>query len=410
MISHLRCSAAAASLTPLRSEGKSDVRWSHVATVRRVPVTRRPRALFLCPALDNGGVERHWAGLLPALVTRGLAVRVVAIEGGGRALASLRASGVPVRELGATGLPSVAVLPRLLHERRGSPGVVVTWGFNAHALGAVFARATGAPQVLNWHRQPDLPFTGVQRPAVRMAGRSGAGAIAVSAAQLPDLRALGFAAERIRIVANGAPAAPAGDTPRPQLRAELDLPQDSFVVALVCRLRPEKRVGDFISALGSLEAAVPNVVGVIVGDGEMEGELRRQADETGAPIRFAGFQPEPSRYMRAADVVCLTSEFEALPMVLVEALACGRACVATRVGGTSEIVIDGDNGLLFPPGDRDALVRSLRRLAEEPELTQAMGQRSLRRWRAAYTFDVMADRYLELLTTVAGPPTTWRRS
>jgi glycosyltransferase involved in cell wall biosynthesis len=365
------------------------------------------RVLFLCPMLDNGGAERHWAGLLPALAERGIGVRIVALGSGGRALEELRSSGVPVRELGREGLRSLSRLPALLQERDGAPDVLVTWGYNAHALGAAYCAAARIPHVVNWHRQPDFPMTPIEAGAVRLAGRAGAAAIAVTAAQLPHLARLGFDTARVRVVPNGVPApADAGD--RAALRRALDLPAQAFVAVLVARLRPEKRINDFVAAVAAARGR-RGVLGVVVGDGPLEAELRAQAAATGAPVRFAGHQADPSRWMLAADAVCLTSEHEALPMALVEALACGRACVATAVGGTAEIVTDGWNGRLAGIGDVRRLARALDELAADAALTATMGERSLSRWAETFSFEAMAESYSGLLSSVGGRPARWDR-
>src|ERR1700728_1570163 len=81
--------------------------------MKTLPAGHAERIVFLCAQLDNGGAERHWAELLPALAQRHIGVRVVALLGGGRALEGLKAEGVPVRELGRTGLASAALLPAL---------------------------------------------------------------------------------------------------------------------------------------------------------------------------------------------------------------------------------------------------------------------------------------------------------
>jgi glycosyltransferase involved in cell wall biosynthesis len=367
------------------------------------------RAMFVCPKLDAGGAERHWAILLPELSSRGMAIRLIAIEGTGRALAQLRQEQIPVRELGATGLSALARIPALLTEARHRPDVVVTWSFNAHALGALFGLLTRTPQVVNWHRQPYLPMTRRQRWSIRLAARAGAGVIAVTRAQLPELYALGFTEERARVVANGVEARTSASTPT-ELRRALGLPADAFVAVLVARLRPEKRIEDFVEAMALLSETVPGAVGVVVGDGPEDGTLRAFAKVRRAPVRFAGYQEDPTRYMVASDVVCLTSEFEALPMSLVEAASVGRPIVATKVGGVDEIVIDGETGRLIPTHRPTALAACLQELAGNPAQRAAMGARAQQLWSNGFSLKSMVDRYSELLKTVSGPPTRWPKA
>ena len=370
----------------------------------RASVVDMQPALFLCPGLDAGGAERQWAGLLPALAERGLDVRVIAIKGGGRALGNLLGDGIPVRELGYAGMGSVRALPHILEERRGNPRVIVTLASNAYALGAAFSRLTNTPHIVNWHHQPGLPIRPLRRRvAVRLAAVAGAGVIAVTSRSSLSSGSSVFPPHRTVVIPNGTPAPAASGVPRQLLRAELGLPEDAFLVVLVARLRPEKRVGDFLAALSALRDSTPTALGIVVGDGPLEDDLRRQARERSSPVRFVGFHGEPTNYMLAADVVCLTSGFEALPMVLIEAAACGRPCVAAQVGGNHEIIDDRVSGLLVEPGSADAFAAALSALARDGALCDEMGRQALTRWQRLFSFEAMVDGYFGLLTKVSGP-------
>lgn len=369
---------------------------------------RAPRVLFLCPELDNGGAERHWASLLPALRDQGIDVRLVGIQGGGRAWEHLQADGIPARALGRSGLRSFLALPALLAERRRKPDVIVTFGYNAHALGGLFARLTGTPQVFNWHRQRGWPMTRAERASVEIPARLGAGAIAVCDAQLDDLHALGVKPERVRVIANGVPApSEAAEAKNGDPMAGLGLPDGTVRFLLVARLRPEKRVEDFIDAVAQAHHDGSDVHGVVVGDGPDADALRARATSAAAPISFAGFQPDPMRWMLASDVVCLTSTHEALPMSLAEALACSRPCIATSVGSVPEMVHDGVNGVLVPPTRPDLLADAISALAGDPDKRRVMGEKSLQRWRERYDFRAMVTDYANLLSSVRGVPARW---
>jgi L-malate glycosyltransferase len=329
----------------------------------------------------------------------------VALLGGGRALESLKAEGVPVRELGRDGLASASLLPALLAEGRAKPSALVSFGYNAHALGALFARITRTPHILNWHRQTGWPMNAVEANAVRLAGRLGAGAIAVTEAQHPDLLALDFDPRAIRTVGNG--VGPQDPGHRARERSRLGVSPDDFVAVLVARLRPEKLVGDFVAAVARASHSDPRIRGIVVGDGPMADELRELATAAAAPVRFVGHDPEPTRYMIAADVAVLASEYEALPISLVEALSCGRPCVATDVGGVREIVEHGHNGQLVPVGEPGSIAQALLRLSRDPDTCTQMGRRSLARWQERFSFTGMVNDYARLLTSVTGPPTRW---
>jgi glycosyltransferase involved in cell wall biosynthesis len=276
---------------------------------------------------------------------------------------------------------------------RGAAHLMVTWGDNAHAVGALVSRLTRTPQALNWHRPQRPPMTRKARSIVSTAATAGANAIAVTGAQVDDLRRLGFPQQRIRVVSNGVLRPRSAARSQDEMRAELGFDRESFVAAYVGRLHSLKRVEDFIDAVALAAGSTPAIRGVVVGDGPLEAELRERARATGSPVSFVGFQHDPSRYLRASDVVCLTSEMEALPMALIEGAACGRPAVATDVGGIGEIVCPGETGLLVPARDVAGVATALVQLALDPLLRERMGRKAAARWQRQYSFEAMVDGY-----------------
>jgi len=366
------------------------------------------RLLFVCPLLDVGGAERHWANLLPMLSDRGASVRLVAVKAGGRAFESLRAAGVSTVVLGGRGgIASTVKIFDLRRELDAGLDCVVTWGFDAHALVGLLARGYRVPHVVQWQAGPGLHVTAFQRIGLALAIRNGAGALAVSTSQLPDLRRLGFRDDRIAVEPQCVPQPSIDFAGAGEARAALGLPADAFIPALVGRLAPEKRIDRFIDAVGALQRRGRRVVGLVVGDGPEGGKLRERAAAAGVAIEFAGYQTSPGNYMCAADVVCLTSDREALPLTLLEAAACGRPCVAMGVGGVADVVVSGRTGVVTPAGDVHAFVDALDAFATAPATALEYGHRARERWEATYAVDAIADAYYELLVTVSGPPVVW---
>src|SRR5581483_10833323 len=111
---------------------------------------------------------------------------------------------------------------------------------------------------------------------------------------------------------------------------------------------------------------------VLAGDGDERGAVEARASELGlnGPVRFLGSLPREDvlALMRGADAALLSSAWENFPHTLVEALAVGTPAIATRVGGVPEIVTDGENGLLVPPGDATALAAAIRRFLDDDAL------------------------------------------
>jgi glycosyltransferase involved in cell wall biosynthesis len=150
-----------------------------------------------------------------------------------------------------------------------------------------------------------------------------------------------------------------------------------FVLGLG-RLVEKKGFADLVDAA----ARTPGVQVVIAGAGDLRESLEARARAAGAPVTFAGAldREAAADALAAADVVAVPSvhdragNVDGLPNVLLEALAAGRAVVASRVAGIPDVIRDGENGLLVPERDPAALALALARLREEPETRARLGE------------------------------------
>ena len=115
---------------------------------------------------------------------------------------------------------------------------------------------------------------------------------------------------------------------------------------------------------------------VLVGQGEEREHLERLAEELGVrgSVEFMGFQANPFAFVGAADVFVLSSHWEGFGNVLVEAMACGTAVISTRTHGAEAIVADGEDGLLVPCGDRDALSAAICRMLDDGRLRENLSR------------------------------------
>lgn len=179
----------------------------------------------------------------------------------------------------------------------------------------------------------------------------------------------GLAPERVEVVPNPAPELPDSPT-RAETRAALGL--DGPALGAAGRLTPQKALGDALAAL----ARVPGVQLLVRGDGPERAALERQAAELGLDgrVRFlgAGTRDDVVRLFRAVDAALLTSAWENMPHAVLEALAAGTPVVATAVGGVPEVVRDGENGLLVPAGDVEAIAEAIRRIVEDEGLRRSL--------------------------------------
>jgi glycosyltransferase involved in cell wall biosynthesis len=195
----------------------------------------------------------------------------------------------------------------------------------------------------------------------------------------------------------------AADVDREAVKRELGIDRDACVVGTVGSLIPRKRVDLIINLAVQLRSELPNIVVLVVGDGPERSNLERLADDLGVAqkVRFVGARNDVQRILPAMDVFVLASTMEGTARVLMEAMASGTPCVATAVGGTPDIMTDGESGLLVPPGDGGALADAVAKLAANDDLRKTIARTARRR--AHQDFDVMKiirtvlDSYEEIL-------------
>ncbi|WP_051176433.1 glycosyltransferase [Luteimonas mephitis] len=266
------------------------------------------------------------------------------------------------------------------------PDVVLSYWLYPDAYGAMLvARDAGIPLV-SGARGSDLRVRDrISRRLTRPVLSSSRRLLVVS----DDLGSVavdryGMDPERIRVVQNGCDASIFRPAPRSVARSELGLAADSKLVAYVGRLVPEKGIRELLDAAQALSATCPQLELALVGEGPMKAEI--EARIKASPqlrMHMPGARPpaDVARWMAAADLVTLPSYSEGHPNVLVEALACGRAVVATDVGGIPEVVDDGC-GLLVQPRDANALRHALAQALDRDWEEKALSRRFSRDWNA----------------------------
>jgi glycosyltransferase involved in cell wall biosynthesis len=220
--------------------------------------------------------------------------------------------------------------------------------------------------------------------------------VAVSEEVRDDLVAMGVApADRFVVIPYGFDLdglAP-NEEARRALRGRLQLDEATFVVGWAGRLTAIKRPLDLVRTLHALVTGGANAALLVVGDGEDRPAVEALARELGVTerCRFVGYQRGMREWYSAFDALLLTSENEGTPVVAIEALAAGRPVVATRAGGTSAVVREGETGFLTPIGATDELAARLARLAADPGLAGTMGQQGARDVRRRFSRERMTD-------------------
>ncbi len=227
----------------------------------------------------------------------------------------------------------------------------------------------------------------------------------------PDLREAllrqGVPASDVTFIPNCIDVSRFDDAPASQadVRRELGIPLDARVVGTVCRLSRFKNLPMLLRAAKAVAEGGHPVHLLIAGEGSEGDALKSLANELGIGDRvcFAGWRSDTHRVYGAMDVFALSSLIEGMPVAVLEAMAARLPVVATRVGGTGEVVTDGVTGFMAESEDEAAFTEKLTRLVAAPEQGRAMGAKGRERVEQAFTPEAISARYLELYEKVVTP-------
>jgi glycosyltransferase involved in cell wall biosynthesis len=354
------------------------------------------KVVFVAPNLEVGGAERQWSILVPALAERGVVAEVFTLDGEGRFFHELRSRGIRTECVGLHGrLPILGTFRVASTIAQRSPDVVVTEGVSAHAVGRLASRWARAAQVAAIHAIPEHPMSRRQRVILRVLARRITASTAVTPSQLAFLAALGFRRDTICVIPNGVAALPAR-RPENEVRAELEIGDRDFLALLVASLRPEKRVERFIEAIARANHENPRIRGVVAGGGPNLGRVRARCAAAGSVVIALGPRTDVPDLIQASDAVCLTSDAEALPLSLLEAMALGRPVVATDVGGVRDAVVEGETGFVVKSGDVTGFAAAVTKLAADPGFASRLGEGGRRRHRERFTVEGMVSAHFDL--------------
>ncbi|MGY1744274.1 glycosyltransferase family 4 protein [Blastococcus sp. SYSU D00695] len=350
----------------------------------RRPDRDSPRVTLVSDTETWGGADVHLAALLRGLPALGWSVRLVCAE----PLAARHAAHDPVVVPLARHRAAAPEMRTAIAATR--PDVVwvnlVDPGSNA---AAVTAARSVAPTVGVLHLVGD---TGTGETRQRLVDLyAGLALVVTPATEIRDqvVADLRVPASRVHVVPNGVPvpataSGPAGN-PVPRL-------------GTFGRLTPQKGFDVLLTAVRQLAGEGLRFDVVVGGAGREEAALRAAAE--GLPVTFPGFVEDAAEFLRPLDLFCLSSRREALPLVLLEAMAAGLPCVSTDVGDVRTAV--GGDAVVVPVEDAGALAAALRGLLTDPARRADLGARA--RARAVRQFDagLMVERISALLATVAG--------
>jgi glycosyltransferase involved in cell wall biosynthesis len=279
---------------------------------------------------------------------------------------------------------------------------IVTFAHHATLIGLPLAWLAGVPNRIASHRGK---IEGISRLLERLhamvINSPLADCLVVVAERVrDDAIAEGVRPERIVKIANGVvlPGIESADSGR--LRDRLGLGQDVPVLLSVGRLRHQKAHSILLKAFPAVLAKFPAARMLIAGDGVLRAELEAEAAslEIANRVTFLGVRHDVAALLSLANLFVFPSRFEGMPNAVLEAMSQGLPVIATAVQGVDEIIRDGQNGLLVPLEDPQALSNAILRLLRDPAERRRLGNAARKTIEQGYTVDIMCRRYEALLT------------
>lgn len=363
---------------------------------------RRLRVLHLIKGLGRGGAERLLAdGLRHADREHFEYAYGYFLPGKDQLVGELEALGAQVVRFDAR--TSAGVLLRVGEVRRflrrWAADVVHCHLPVSGVAGRLAARALDVPVVYTEHNLIER-YHPLTRRANLATWRRQARVVAVSEEVAASIRRHAGHAVPVEVVLNGVDV----DHFRPdsalrsKTRADLGLPAVGPVIGQVAVFRTQKRLDLWLDAAARIRAAGHGTRFVLVGDGPERSRIERRAEALGLAeaVHFAGLQEDVRPYYAALDLYLVSSDYEGLPVALLEAMASGLPVVSTRVGGVPEAIRDDVEGRLVPVGDAAALANAALGLLDDPDESARLGAAA--RERAATRFStVRMSRQLEAI-------------
>jgi glycosyltransferase involved in cell wall biosynthesis len=362
------------------------------------------KVLQLIPTLDRAGAEKQMVLLATGLPRERFRVEVAALTRLGPLEAELRAADVPVTALGKRFKVDPLALARLVRFlRAGRFDVIQTWIFAGNTYGRVAARLVRVPVVVTAEMAVDLWKSPRELAIDRWLARYTDRVVGNSQAVVDFYRRIGIPEKWLALIRSGIGPEEPPAVDRAAVRTAFGWPPDAPLLLFAGRLAPQKGVDGLIAAIDLVQYNVPQLRVLIAGDGPMRAQLEATAAafRLGGMVRFAGHRDDVPRLLAAADLLVLPSLYEGLPNVVLEAMRFSKPVVATAAPGTTEVVNDGETGLLVPLRDPPALAQAIRTLVEDPERARRLGAAGRERVAADFRAETMIDAYASLYEELA---------
>lgn len=367
------------------------------------PSNKRPplRVMFLLTSMPIGGAESLLVNLVRH-VDRDRMTPIVGCMKQKDILGEVLAKEIPVFDELINHKYDFAVAGRLkkLFIDNQIDAVITVGAGDKMFWGRIAARRARVPVVLSALHSTGWP-DGVGR-LNRALTRITDGFIAVARSHAKyQIEQEGFPESKVFLIPNGinTDRFVFNEQARASWRIEAGIPDDAPVVGIVAALRPEKNHTLFLQTAANVLKRVPSAQFVIAGDGEEREKLEQRAAELGITpsVHFLGSTQDVPGVLSMIDVFGLSSDNEASPVSILEALSCRRPVVATNVGSINETVLDGQTGFLVPAGETEPMADRWVELLNTPALREQLGRNGRKHVEANSSLAVMTEGYMSLI-------------
>jgi glycosyltransferase involved in cell wall biosynthesis len=377
-------------------------------------LSSRIRLLEFLTYFYLGGTERQVMNLSTGIDRDLFDLHLGCLGKVGEYLEEATSRGTPVMEYKIDSLYNLASwktrlrFGQYLHDR--AIEIVHSYGFYSNVFAVPAARLSGVPVIIASIRDCGETLTANQKRAQRIVCRMADCILANAEGVRKWLLAEGYPAAKIHVIRNGiVPEGAEAAQPAGRLRQELGLSRETQLVAVVSRLNAMKGIEYFLEAVAIVSQRFPLAHFLIIGGPSRKGddgykaEVERYVDRLGLGHRvtLTGFRSDVKEILPEIDISVLPSLSEGLSNSLLESMVAGVPTIATKVGGTPEVVDDGVTGLLVPSHDAGALVQAMSTLLENPTLRFMFGEAGRRRAMRLFSIEKMVRQteslYLELL-------------
>jgi glycosyltransferase involved in cell wall biosynthesis len=360
-----------------------------------------------------GGTERQFVYTATGLDRSRFDISVGCTARIGPFMKDIRALNVPIWEYPIKSLYSYKTMRRQLRFvrdlRREQIQIVHAYGFYPN-LFAIWPAALGTRSMTIASVRDIGVFTDrhkLKSLGQAMACRLADCVIANSYAVRDWLRKQGLGLSDIQVIPNGIkmPSPRRSDEPSP-IREELKIDPKCPLIAVVARLVRTKGLEYFLQAAATIAARYPSVRFLIVGEANIEPTYRRELEQRAKNLNltgrlfFIGQRNDVPQIMREIDISVQPSLSESFSNTLLESMANGLPIVATNVGGNPEVVTDGENGILVPPADAEALSRGMAQLLESSDLAKRLGREAREKVGKEYSLECLLRRTENLYVTL----------